>query len=331
MTAYLPGDFRTHLEQCAEAGGGFIVSAPFVKGFYEGWFKFINQNVSWQEPPYDVWNPDDFPKLLDHIDELGVPYIAVYKTPLEGRHTACYYRKGMHPPFYVLTRAEPRSTSIVDQPPSINAKPFAFKALDIAKLTATSEVSISPCQQGYADYIKGLYLQENITFTSGMANFLIHIDGMLAGVMTFSKLTANMVGGWHGRNSIYMLSDVSTTRFGRVSKLIAMLATSTTLLDYISSRMVHRPILQVVTTVRSNNPVSMKYRGIYDVLSRKEGDDKTSSGAGYVINYGSAPRDLTPQQIYAEWFKKHFRDDRERKVTNSYAPRKEEQRAAGGV
>lgn len=108
LADYMPGDFRDHLKRCGEAGGGFIVSAPFVKGFYEGWFKFINENIAWKEPSYDLWNPDDFPTLIDQIDGMGIPYIAVYKEPIEGKHVACYYRKGMHPPFYVLTSDEPQ-------------------------------------------------------------------------------------------------------------------------------------------------------------------------------------------------------------------------------
>ena len=63
----------------------------------------------------------------------------------------------------------------------------------------------------------------------------------------------------------------------------------------------------------------MKYRGIYDVLARKEPDAGERSGARYIINYSTAPRDQTPDQIYAEWFSRHFKDDRQRKVTTSYA------------
>jgi hypothetical protein len=315
---YIPGDFREHLRRCGEVGGGFIVSAPFVKGFYEGWFKYINENVEWTEPSYDMWNPDDFPALLDTIDGMGIPYLAVYKQPIEGKHVACYYRKGMHPPFYVLTSQAPKQTSLIDRPPVTQPKPFKFTPVDITKLTKDTVVRVYPCKAGNADYVKGLFLQENITFTSGMVNMLIYLDDMLAGVLTFNRMNRGL-GGWKIQDAVYLLSDTSTTRFGRVSKLIAMIAASSDVLGYASRRLTHRPVKQVITTVRTNNPVSMKYRGIYNMISRKAPDERDTSGSQYILNYGSDPRPGTLQDIYAEWLAKHFKDDQTRQVTNSYA------------
>lgn len=318
LEAYMPGDFREHLVRCGEAGGGFIVSAPFVKGFYEGWFKFINANVEWDAPKYDMWDPDHFPDLLDQIDGMGIPYIAVYKQPLEGKHVACYFRKGMHPPFYVLTSDPPKATSLVDRPPVTQPKPFKFKPVDINKLSDKTRVRIYPCKAGNADYVKGLFLQENITFTSGMVNMLIYLDDMLAGVLTFNRMNRG-VGGWKVQDAVYLLSDTSTTRYGRVAKLIAMLATCEDVLGYCQRRLTHRPVKQVITTVRTNAPVSMKYRGIYNIISRKEPDERDTSGSQYILNYGSDPRPMSPDEIYAEWWRKHFKDDQSRQVTNSYA------------
>lgn len=320
LADYMPGDFRDHLRRCAEAGGGFIVSAPFVKGFYEGWFKTINESVEWDRPGYDIWNPDDFPALLDQIDGMGIPYLAVYKQPIEGRELACYFRKGMHPPFYVLTSQKPAGTSVIDQPPVISPKPFRFAPVDLEKLGDTARVRIYPCQASSADYVKGLFLQENITFTSGMVNLLVYLDDMLAGVLTFNRMN-RQVGGWKTGDAVYLLSDTATSRFGRIAKLIAMLATSAEVLGYVGRRLTHRPVKQVITTVRSNNPVSMKYRGIYELISRKAPDARDTSGSAFILNYGSAPRAETPDEIYASWRRKHYRDDRERKVTSSHARR----------
>lgn len=326
LADYMPGDFRDHLERCRAAGGGFVVSAPFLKGFYEDWFRFIHSNVKWTEPNYRMWDPDDFPKLLDTVADMGIPYIAVYKQPVEGRHTAAYYRAGMHPPFYVLSSTPPIATSVIDQPPVTNSEPFKFKPIDLDALRPDSKIIVAEIPAKNADYIKQLYLQENIRFTSGMLNFAIQIDDMLAGVLTMSRSTASM-GKWDMHDIVYLLSDVSTTRFGRVAKLLAMAALSNEVVDVAKRRLSKRPIKAVVTTVRSNNPVSMKYRGIYELLSRKAPDGKDTSGSDFIINYGGTPNGLTLQETFALWLRKHYRDDRTRQVRSSY-DRKSEDAAA---
>jgi hypothetical protein len=318
LTDYMPGDFRDHLARCAEAGGGFVVSAPFLKGFYENWFRFIHANVKWSEPTYRMWDPDDFPGLLDQLDDLKVPYIAVYKQPLEGRHTAAYYRSGMHPPFYVLSSRPPKATSVIDQPPVTSVSPFRFTALDLDRLGPTNKVRIAEIPAKNADYIKTLFLQENIRFTSGMLNFGVFIDDMLAGVLTMSRSNAHN-GQYDMHDTVYLLSDVSTTRFGRVAKLLAMLALSDEVIGLARRRLSKRPIKAVITTVRSNNAVSMKYRGIYELLSRKQPDERDTSGSAFILNYAGIPLGLPAQEVFALWLKKHYKDDRERKVTNSYA------------
>jgi hypothetical protein len=130
--------------------------------------------------------------------------------------------------------------------------------------------------------------------------------------------------------SVYLLSDTSTTRFGRVSKLIAMVATSQAVLQAVAPKTTHRPIEWVATTVRSMNPVSMKYRSIYQKVAVKEAGPGERSGAKYIVNYASGVRPETPQEIYRTWRRKYFKDDRKRRVTTSYAKGKGPARDGSG-
>ncbi|MBI1209564.1 MAG: hypothetical protein GC191_20065 [Azospirillum sp.] len=57
-------------------------------------------------------------------------------------------------------------------------------------------------------------------------------------------------------------------------------------------------ITRVFTTAFTNKPVSMKYRGLFDLVSRKQG----------MLNYASAVRPADPQTLYAEWFRRFHRD-----------------------
>ena len=318
LTSYYSGDFVDHLKAGMEKGAALVVSAPFIQGWYEKWFRFIAENIEWAEPKYNLWNPDSFPELLTTLEGGGSDYVAVYKQDLPDRQLVAYHRMGMKPPFFVYANCK-RVSSVVDHSLSGVGTPFAFKAVEIAKLKADSKIEVFVSKAGQADYIKSLYLQENIAFTSGPVNFLIYVDDALAGILTFTASKVK-VGEYKQAETLYLLSDTATTRFGRVSKLIAMIAKSAAVLHHAEGRLLkHRECRAIVTTVRSNNPISMKYRGIYELLARKEPAEGERSGAKYVINYAGLRDERTPQEIYAEWFKKHFRDDSARKITTSYA------------
>lgn len=56
-----------------------------------------------------------------------------------------------------------------------------------------------------------------------------------------------------------------------------------------------RNATQLVTTVFTEKPISMKYRGIWELESRKPGH----------LQYVSHVRNQTPEEIYREWYRKH--------------------------
>jgi hypothetical protein len=318
LAGYRSTDFREQLEACAAAKGGMIVALPLVKGLHENSQKYINANVRWDAPKFDSWHPAQLPALLDQMDLIGVPWVALSAVEAEGRAPAGRFRKGLGSPTFIYSSTPAPRTSLVDLAPTTDAKPFKFIPVDIDRISKRTQVRLYPCKAGSADYVKGLFLQENIVFVRGMVNILVYLDDMLAGVLTYNRADYGMAH-WKSQDCVYLLSDVSTNRFGRISKLLPMLATSKQVLQFVGDRLTHRPVLQVLTTVRTNNVVSMKYRGIWNLIARKEPGKADQGGSRYIINYGSDPRDQTPQQIYKEWLRLYFKDDRDRKVTNSYA------------
>ena len=83
------------------------------------------------------------------------------------------------------------------------------------------------------NFLKDIYLAKGITHTAGLANFLVMIDGHLAGGFIYSR------DKWGG-DLLYLLSDFALSPRSRVSKLIAMLATSATITDRMEVRLVQR-------------------------------------------------------------------------------------------
>ena len=134
------------------------------------------------------------------------------------------------------------------------------------------------------NFLKDIYLAKAIAHTSGIANFLVLIDGRLAGGFIYARHRS-------GGDTLYLLSDFALAPKSRLSKLIAMLATSQTVISRMEIKLMHR-ITTVYSTAFTDKPASMKYRGIYDLVGRKPG----------MLNYASKVRPQTTGQVYVEWF-----------------------------
>ena len=95
-------------------------------------------------------------------------------------------------------------------------------------------------------------------------------------------------------DSVYLLSDFSVRRERRLAKLIAMLAMSGDALQVAERRLLLR-FSKVRTSVFTDKPVSMKYRGIFDLEARRQG----------FLNYVSEARRVPLADIYREWFDRY--------------------------
>ena len=151
-------------------------------------------------------------------------------------------------------------------------------------MTAESKVEIIAASSGMMNFLKDIYLAKGIAHVSGLTNFLVLIDGCLAGGFIYAR---DKFGG----EQIYLLSDFALSPKSRVSKLIAILATSATVIQRLEVKLVQR-IAAVNTTAFTDKPVSMKYRGIFDLTGRSPGK----------LNYASKIREQNPGEIYREWY-----------------------------
>ena len=143
------------------------------------------------------------------------------------------------------------------------------------------------------NFLRSIYLAKGISFKNGMANFLVLIDGMVAGGIIYSQ------SRYGDRNrEVYLLSDFSLSRERRLAKLIAMIATSRGIVQMLNKRWLVR-FDTVFTSVFTSKPVSMKYRGIFKLHNRNE-----KAGC---LNYKSDVRQNTPQEIYRIWWDKYGR------------------------
>ena len=248
--------------------------------------------MEWPEAPtYDVFDPKDVePWALSMVD-ADVPFcIGADKRFEKLEPTAAFSPNGKHTVYIYTNRAQASSWVRRD----VGTEPVNYLPVRPDDIVEKAVVRVTPANGRQMNFLKERYLARGIVHATGDLNFIVWVGERLAGGFIYK------VGGdprsHTGRdatNSIYLLSDFSVTRERRVSKLIAMLATARVFVDLYRRRSLNNPT-HIVTTVFTKNPVSMKYRGVWDLASRKEGH----------LQYTSRVREQSPQEIYGEWFQR---------------------------
>ena len=281
---FYAGDFLEQIARARAAGGGFACFAPTYKGGYERVYKFLEQNIEWPRPEYGVWDPAKLGGLVGELEAAGLRYVVISDQLLAGRQPATAFY-GANKPVYTYT--DTRRASLRRR--SDRAETFRYEPLDVARLRPESVCEVVPIDNAKLTFLKQVYLAKGIDTTTGTLNFAVLIDGMLAGAFSY------VLEKWGDKSSaVYLLSDFATVRERRVSKLIPMIAGSRELIRLVDRKFIIR-VKDLWTTAFTNKPVSMKYRGVFEIHSRKPGQ----------IQYRGSVREQRVQEVYREWYTKH--------------------------
>jgi hypothetical protein len=281
---YYAGDFLEQADRAERAGGGVACFAPTYKGGYERIYKLVNENTTWPSPTYGVWNPDSLPALVVSLEERKIPYCVISDQLLDDRKPTTEW-KGSNKPVYTYSS---------NQAASLRRRPtkelqFKYTAVDPAAITDASTVSVCLVDNKRMTYLKNVYLSKGIDHTTGHINHLVLIDGALAGAFAYAQSRFG-----DKTRELYLLCDFAISRERRLSKLIAMLSTSLEVIEPINRSLLVR-IERILTTAFTTKPVSMKYRGVFELKAR-EADH---------LQYVSAVRNQSIQDIFNEWFGKY--------------------------
>jgi hypothetical protein len=190
-------------------------------------------------------------------------------------------------------------SNVIEQPAYFNDRKISdLPKLPLAgaefEIKADSRVALQRIKTTDLSKFKDAFLGKNIDHSQGMWGFAVVVAGRVVGFIEFSQAQ-------YDRGSVYLLSDfaVPGMRYKRLSKLMVMLAKAGQ-----TRRLVERlrqlRTTEVVTTAFTDRPVSMKYRGVLDLLKRGE----TKEGQKF-LNYGSAFDDCSWPEVLAEWLTKH--------------------------
>ena len=227
IDSFTPGDFTGQVARAVAAGGGIVAFPPTYKGGYERIYKFIDENTDWPRPDYGVWDPAGIEGWVKDLDANGVRYCVISDKLFEDLTPATVFRGSVNKPVYAY--ADSVKASVRGK--KTRSVPFAFTVIKTADLVSDSRVRIISAKSEHMNFLKDRYLAKGIQHVSGMANFLVYLDGLLAGGFILNRPKF----GDHG--SLYLLSDFSLSRSRRLSKLIAMLATSRDIVELMERKL----------------------------------------------------------------------------------------------
>jgi hypothetical protein len=290
LTTFFDGDFVEHARRGVERGDLIVAWPPTYKGGYERLYKFLDANTKWEPPAYGVWDPD---KLVDWVRELRslkANFVVCADHPLEGEAPAAIYEPGRNKRVYLYAGAATRSS--LRRQESTRA-PFTYTPADPWSFTEQSKVQFLKMTGPHMNFLKDRYLAPGLRHSDGTDRWAVLVDGQLAGGFIY---TISQMGD---PSCVYLLCDFSTHRDRKLSKLIAMLAASEeTISSFERARIVR--VKSVFTTAFTDKPISMKYRGIYELAGRKEG----------FLNYTSEVRRVPTAAIYREWYDRFAKAER---------------------
>jgi len=165
-----------------------------------------------------------------------------------------------------------------------------------------SQVAIAPLAGGQFRALRSQYMNPHIRPGQETASFAVLVDGYLVGV--FAVSTAPNPALASNPEGIYLLSDfpVAPTDYPRLSKLVLYVALSKEA-KLLFERIARRRIKTTSTTAYSKNPVSMKYRGLFDLIGRQEVEDGVD-GQRFKLQYSANLGKWSAAEGLTLWAKK---------------------------
>ena len=264
---------------------GFL---PTYAGGYEKLFARLEESISWPKPAYGMLTEErreatiarmtrgDY-ILYDDRPRPDLPSIA--RVDLFGRHTVYIYSNLSIRPGLFRKKINETVT------------PYRLLMPD-EEIPPSAPVTAMEADLSTINHYRNMYLSKKIQPGSGGPCYLVFAAGKLFGFLIFQAYSQK--GG--AKDEIYMLSDfvVPSTRHKRLAKLLLMVTRCADMKTILSDYTV-RDYKAILTTAFTDAPVSMKYRGAYELAKRGQG----------FLNYKAEFIETTFKEVVSLWTKKY--------------------------
>jgi hypothetical protein len=273
---------------------GIVASfPPFDTGGYETMFAALHEAFDWPAPEYEVLDEEGVAALIETITDR--PHW-ITGTNVPHPELGSYLRGTVQETARARTiyvYSSERGARVVR--PSQKTEPVLNPCLgpgdEIGERLQIAELRLPQFAT-----LRSRFLDPKIAPAQPMNAYAVLVDGLLVGAFAVGAPKFD-------RYSAYLLSDfaVAPTGYPRLSKLVLTAALSTEA-QALMQRAASRRIRTVNTTAFTNKPVSMKYRGLFDLASRKPSPYPEFTT---MLNYTSAAGRWTLAEGLEQWKTRH--------------------------
>src|SRR5262249_57010108 len=92
---------------------------------------FVNDNVDWTPPTYNIFDPETMPQVLDRLDRGGIPYFIYADQVVEGRRPVVEFTPKGKRTVYGYANSE--RTGYLGS--ATKFEPFAYTPVVVSRLT----------------------------------------------------------------------------------------------------------------------------------------------------------------------------------------------------
>lgn len=300
----LPKGFRFHpsdgvklMEQAGE-GDAVFYDPPFWSGGYEKMFEAL---ADWYEPlviPYTECNSDLKDQHLQDLADRGCHVYYRCEEPTEIPRYENVFKAEYKSNGWFLVYANAAKTMRLMRNDRMREKAPNYDVITPETVfTEKSRVQIVPVNTPTANHYRLMWTKKAEMQSMGTP-FLITIDSLVAGVVVVDS------GQSFGSSYARIISDVgcTATRYPRLAKLILASILTDEFLTRVNDAFIY-PHEGFTTIAYSDAKVSMKYRGMFELAERKQGQP---GGKAYELVYRTKKmRAKTIKAAYQQWWQKY--------------------------
>jgi hypothetical protein len=290
----------------------FVTFPPFFAGDYEQQFRGLDKVFDWPEPDYDIMDEDGLKELFELIQSHRHWAIGnnVRRPEMEEWLRGKVQTTNRGVTIYVYASGEARRQVM----PRQELEPLSIRHLRQGDELG-NRMSLRVLSDAEFSSLRSRYMNANIRPGAPSLACAVIVDRRIVGAFaySFSPTLANWSSHMPGP-TMYLLSDfpVADTDYPRLSKLVLYAATSREA-QQLCQRGANKLARSVATTAYAKGPVSMKYRGLFNLLKRTElGEAEEDASAverytdsGYQLQYGMSLGQWTLAEGLQRWKQKH--------------------------
>lgn len=321
ISSYTSEDVTTWLDR-VPADAAVVAYPPFqatgAAQYFARDFAKLERIFQWDPPPYAELEAESLMKVYEKIADRSRWLFATNRAvPFLSDHLRAEVQTSNRSP-RIRVYGSHGPVRIVRPHQSVEplASPHLSPTVELGDRITLVILTASQFQS-----LRSKYMNAGIRPGQADLGVGVLVDGNLVGAFAYSF--APTFADWHSKlpgPHAYLLSDfpVSGSQYSRLSKLIVAAAISKEAHQLCLIHGRGRPYRSMTTTAFSNNPQSMKYRGILRLLHREENDAFHSSyadnlpegdtyyGRRWALQYGQLLGEKTLAEHFTEWKQRHM-------------------------